>query len=165
MEHHYQETITWKQSVLIQDLTDEFVKKFRVDYSRADHMKRSARPVKQNLAEGATRNSVKDLIQFIGFSRASSEELLEDFRDLAKFWQIPIWDKSDSRLKSWSSSLSSLSSLTSFTREESVNLMIDLIIRTNYLLDQQRRGLEKAFIEKGSYTENLAKKRREYRDF
>lgn len=165
MKHHYQDTITWKQSVLIQDLTNDFVEKFRVDYSRADHMKRSARSVKQNLAEGATRNSVKDFIQFIGFSRASNEELLEDFKDLAKFWRIPIWNKSDPRLKSLSSSLSSLSSLSSFTQEEATNLMIDLIIRTNYLLDQQRRGLEKAFIEKGGYTENLVEKRREFRGF
>lgn len=36
---------------------------------------------------------------------------------------------------------------------------------TNYLLDQQRRGFEKAFIEKGGYTENLAKGRRDFRGF
>jgi four helix bundle suffix protein len=43
--------------------------------------------------------------------------------------------------------------------------MIDLITRTNYLLDQQRRSLERFFIENGGYTENLAKKRRQFRGY
>jgi len=152
---------SYGDKVLIQDLTVEFVKLFSVNYNRGDHIIRSARSLKQNLAEGATRNSVKNYIQFIGFSRASNEELLEDYKDLAKQWQIPIWSKSDPRL----SSFTSLSSLSSLSQEAALNLMIDLITRTNYLLDQQRRGLEKAFIEKGGYTENLAQKRREQRGY
>ncbi|EKD23156.1 MAG: hypothetical protein ACD_83C00026G0002 [uncultured bacterium] len=161
MKHNYQDTITWKQVVLIQDLTYEFVKLFKVEAFRADHMKRSARSEKQNMAEGATRNSVKDYIQFIGFARASAEELLEDYRDIAKQWGISIWPKSDTRFNA----LSSLSSLSSLTQVQALNLLVDLVIRTSYLLDQQRRGLERSFIEQGGYTENLAQKRRNFRGF
>jgi len=44
-------------------------------------MNSSARSYKQNQAEGALRNSVKALIEFLGFARASGEELLEDYLD------------------------------------------------------------------------------------
>lgn len=159
----YKETISWNQVILIQNLTYEFVHKFNIEYSRADHMVRSARSMKQNIAEGAARNSIQDNIQFIGYSRASGEELLEDFKDIAFLFKIPIWLKFDSRLNSVS--YFSISSISSYSREHALNLLIDLVTKTNYLLDQQRRGLEKRFIEQGGYTENLAKKRREYRGY
>ncbi len=157
---NYKNTITYQQTKKIYELTKEFTKKFldsHKDRRLIDHMNSSGRSMKQNLAEGATRNSVKDYIEFIGFSRASGEELLEDYKDLAREWKIQVVRPSQS-------SLSSLSSLPS-SRSEAVNYLIDLITRTNYLLDQQHRGLEKYFIEYGGYTENLAKKRREFRRY
>lgn len=44
-----------------------------------------------------------------------------------------------------------------------VNYMIDLITRTNYLLDRQKKSLEEKFIKEGGYTEKLHWKRVEYR--
>jgi len=41
--------------------------------------------------------------------------------------------------------------------------MIDLITRTKFLLDQQKRALEEKFLKEGGYTENLYRKRVEYR--
>jgi len=46
----------------------------------------------------------------------------------------------------------------------SVNIMIDLITRTNFLLDQQRKSLEEKFLKEGGYTENLFKKRLDFRN-
>lgn len=161
--HKYAETITYIQSKQIYELTKEFTKKFLHIYRESrliDQMNSSGRSVKQNLAEGATRNSVKDYINFIGFSRASSEELLEDYKDLAIEWKILISRPSLPSKSSLSSSLS-----LPCDRAEAVNLMIDLIIRTNYLLDCQRRSLEQYFIEHGGNTENMAKKRREHRGY
>jgi four helix bundle protein len=83
----YQQTITYRQATEIYELTKDFCHQYLhpIQNSRLiDQMISSARLVKQNLAEGATRNSIKDYIQFIGYSRASGEELLEDCRDLAK---------------------------------------------------------------------------------
>lgn len=161
MKFYYKNTIYWQQICQINDLTFEFVDQFKVVHWRADHMVRSARSYKQNIAEGATRNSIQDNIQFIGYSRASGEELLEDYRDLAKTWAVAIWPKTSAKLKS----LSSYTSLSSLSKPEALNLLIDLTTRTNYLLDQQRRSLETTFIEKGGYTENLARKRREHRGY
>lgn len=163
MLKNYRETISFRQTEEICRLTKDFTTNFLApkEFRRATHMNDSARSMKQNLAEGSTRNGVSDLLQFIGFSRASGEELREDLRDIARELQIPIWDKSDSRLQHLHSSSPSLSS----SREEALNRLLDLVIRTNYLLDQQRRALEKKFIEKGGYTENLAKKRRQFRGY
>lgn len=158
----YKETITYKQATEIYDLTKEFTKKYlhQIKDSRLiDHMNSSARSYKQNQAEGALRNSVKALIEFLGFARASGEELLEDFLDLAKEWEIKIVRPSVSL-----SSASSLSSLSSSLSSD-LNYLVDLITRTNYLLDRQRQALEKHFIEHGGHTENLARKRREYRGY
>lgn len=155
---NYKEMITYKQAKEIVRLTRIFCEEYLDQYKDRrliEHMNSSARSMKQNLAEGAARNSIQDYIQFIGFSRASGEELLEDYNDLADRWNIKII-----RPKS---SLPSISSFSS--RNEAVNYMIDLLTRENYLLDQQRRSLEKHFIKKGGYTENLAKKRREFRGY
>lgn len=163
MLKNYRETITFRQSEEICRKTKEFTEKFLPpkEFRRATHMNDSARSMKQNLAEGSTRNGVSDLLQFIGFGRASGEELREDIQDVARELGIVIWDKSDPRLQHLNSSLSSLSS----NSEEALNQLLDLVIRTNYLMDQQRRALEKKFIEQGGYTENLAKKRRQFRGY
>ncbi|MCX6810508.1 MAG: hypothetical protein NTY30_02075 [Candidatus Berkelbacteria bacterium] len=99
---NYKDTITYKQATEAYELT-----------------------YKQNQAEGALRNSVKALIEFLGFARASGEELLEDYLDLAKDHKIIIVRPT---------SLSSLSSKSSLSSD--LNYLIDSITRTNYLLDR-----------------------------
>jgi len=145
---NYRNTITYRQAVEIYQLTKEFTKKYLHpirDSRLIDQMNSSARSMKQNQAEGALRNSLKALIEFLGFARASGEELLEDYLDLAREWKIPI-------------------SRPSFLSSD-LNFLIDLVTRTNYLLDRQRRALEKHFIEHGGHSENLAEKRRKFRGY
>jgi len=48
----------------------------------ADQMNRSARSVKQNIAEGWTRNKTRDYNEFLGYSIASCYELKEDAEDI-----------------------------------------------------------------------------------
>jgi len=38
-----------------------------------------------------------------------------------------------------------------------------LIIRTNYLLDKQKKSLEEKFIKEGGWSESLLRKRLDYR--
>lgn len=125
---NYKDTITYKQATEAYELTKEFTKKYLhpiKDSRLIDHMNSSARSYKQNQAEGALRNSVKALIEFLGFARASGEELLEDYLDLAKDHKIIIVRPT---------SLSSLSSKSSLSSD--LNYLIDSITRTNYLLDR-----------------------------
>jgi four helix bundle suffix protein len=44
--------------------------------------------------------------------------------------------------------------------EIAANTIICLIHQTNYLLDQQLRQLEKAFLEEGGFTERLYRERK-----
>lgn len=44
-----------------------------------------------------------------------------------------------------------------------LNYLIDLIIRTNYLLDRQKKSLEEKFVQEGGYTEALFRKRLDFR--
>ena len=46
------------------------------------------------------------------------------------------------------------------TPEVAANTIICLIHQTNYLLDQQLRQLEKAFLEEGGFTERLYRERK-----
>ena len=52
--------------------------------------------------------------------------------------------------------------------EVAANVVICVIYQTNYLLDQQLRTLDKDFLAKGGFTENLyhsRKRERDKRDF
>jgi len=49
--------------------------------------------------------------------------------------------------------------------EVAANTVICLIHQTNYLLDQQLRQLEKAFLEEGGFTERLYRERKKRQHF
>lgn len=57
----------------IYKLTD--LDKFRKDYSLKDQMRRCAVSIPSNIAEGFNRNSKKDFIKFLHYSKASTAEL------------------------------------------------------------------------------------------
>lgn len=48
--------------------------------------------------------------------------------------------------------------------ELAANLIIDVINRTNYLLDRQITALEDKFTKEGGYTEKLFRRRLDYRN-
>jgi len=111
----------------------------------------------------------------LGISRGSLEELLKDYQDFARLRNIAIWDKSDPRLKEMGERGKKVKRETGRYRPPStpsqpsnpfypLNYLIDLIIRTNYLLDRQKTSLEKKFIKEGGYSEALFKKRLVYRN-
>ena len=49
--------------------------------------------------------------------------------------------------------------------EKFANLMICLIHQENFLLDRQLQTLEQELLEKGGFTENLYRKRKEFRGY
>jgi restriction system protein len=55
-------------------------------------------------------------------------------------------------------------SIESSPLEVAANTMICLIHQTNYLLDRQLKSLEQEFLRKGGFTENLYRKRIQYRE-
>ena len=177
----YENLLTYQQSEEIYDLTVEFCQNFlwgREELRQREQMIQAARSAKQCIAEGATqKTSLKGYIKMLGVSRGSLEELLRDFQDFARLKNVPIWDKSDFRLRKMGErvkkvkretgryKLPLIPSQPSTPSQPSypLNYLVDLIIRTNYLLDRQRNSLEEKFVKEGGYTETLFRKRLIYR--
>lgn len=143
----YEYLLTYQNSIIIYDCNVQFCEKFVSKFSRTyDQMIQAGRSGKQCIPEGYLQKSLKGYIKLLGVTRGSFEELLHDYLDFARHHQIEIRDKWDK--------------LNPFIP---VNFMVNLIRRTNYLLDKQTSSLEEKFIREGGYTENLFKKRLENR--
>lgn len=175
----YKDLLTYKQSEEIYDLTTIFCEKYfpgRENLRIREQMVHAARSAKQCIAEGATQGtSLKGYIKMLGVSRGSLEELLEDYLDISRQRKIIILLRGDKRVEmvkrvnlegkiktlfpSYSPSPSYQPSFPSRPSSLTISYFIDLIKRTNYLLDRQIRSLEEKFVKEGGYTENLFKKR------
>lgn len=171
----YENLIVYQQAVIIYDLTNIFCKNYLKDNQQiptrrtVDQMVQAARSGKQNIVEGSLEKSLKMNIKLTGVARASFGELLEDYRDFLRTRNLSLWDKNDSRVLQMRalriSNESNLSNWSNWTNmpERFANLMVTLLSRENYLLDQMLRSLEEKFVKEGGYTENLFKKRLEKR--
>jgi four helix bundle suffix protein len=93
----------------------------------------------------------------------------EDFKDFLRQHNLPIWDKADPRvisirnyredLKDQSGNIPAFYHQFLDNPESFANLMIVLLYKENYLLDQLIRSQEQKFITESGYTENLFRKR------
>jgi four helix bundle suffix protein len=130
-------------------------------------------PGKQNILEGsqASGTSKETELKLMNVARASLEELLEDYRDFLRVRKQNPWEK-NSREAQFVRRLGaqkdrSYESYRTYieTRPAPVvaNILICLIHQTNYLLDQQLRQLEKAFLEEGGLRERMTRARLSHR--
>ena len=134
-----------------------------------DQMVQAARSGKQNILEGcmASGTSKETEIKLVNVARASLEELLEDYRDFLRTRSHPLWEKTSREAlfvrKLGSKSDVSYESFRTYieTRPPDIvaNILICLIHQTNYLLDQQLRALEKAFLVEGGLRERMTRAR------
>ncbi len=119
----------------------------------------------------ASGTSKKTELKLVGVARASLEELLLDYQDYLRQHNLPLWDKDHPKAKevrglcyrSDRSHSTYKTYIESASSETAANTVICIIHQTNYLLDQQLRVLEKAFLEEGGFTERLYRKRVEVR--
>lgn len=185
----YRSTASFQTATIIYDATYWFCEKFLDARSRTvDQMVQAARSGRQNIAEGsrAAAASSQTELRLLNVARASLEELLLDFEDFLRHRRLAQWrpdspeamavrqvpqqhrrDQPDS------------SDLTDLTDRERwalyapwlehadpavrANAVICLVHQANYLLDQQIAALERAFIEEGGYSEQLAAARLAFR--
>lgn len=167
----YEDLLTYKQCEEAHDLTVEFCDRWIKSWKLREQIIGAARSAKQCIAEGATQGtSLKGYIKMVGVSRGSLEELLKDYGDFARLRNIAVWDKDDPRLREMAKKVKMVKRETGKQQLPSspsqpsdpsypLNYLIDLVIRTGYLVDKQRESLEKKFVEEGGYTENLFKRR------
>lgn len=167
----YRKLLSFQTTVIIHDLTVEFVKRY-IDYkSRTrDQMEQAARSGKQNITEAsvASGTSKKTEIKLLNVARASLEELLQDYEDFLRQHNLSLWTKNDSRIeiirklaymtnRSYSTYKTYLE-----TPETAANCALCLINQANYLLDRQIKAVEKEFLEEGCFTERLYQARKNY---
>jgi four helix bundle suffix protein len=105
-------------------------------------------------------------------SSGKREELLEDYRDFLRTGSHPQWEK-DSREAMYVRKLGAKNDVSYETYrtyldtrppEVVANILICLIHQTNYLLDQQLRALEKAFLAEGGLRERTTRARLDARN-
>lgn len=177
----YTKLLTYRYSYLVFHLNYQFTEKYLAGYKfrrLKEQMDSAARSGKQNIIEGASQGtSLKAYIKLVGVARGSLEELLEDYKDYATINKISVWNWNEERYKGYRRfryfvpkelptpppPLPPIPKLPE-NRELTVNLLIELIYRTCFLLDQQRRSLEEKHKREGGFTEKLYRERVNYRN-
>ncbi len=162
----YRELKSFQHAELVYDSTVKFCDRFIDPRSRThDQMVQAARSGRQNIAEGsqASGTSKKFELKLVGVARASLEELLLDYEDFLRQRGLALWGKDHPtaqvvRRLAYEKNRSYLTYSPYIGKappEVAANTVICLIHQTNYLLDQQLRQLERAFLKEGGFTERL----------
>jgi four helix bundle suffix protein len=170
----YRELKSFQHAELVYDCTVKFCDRFIDKRSRThDQMVQAARSGRQNIAEGsqASGTSKKTELKLVGVARASLEELLLDYEDFLRQRALILWGKDvpaaqGVRRLAYEKNRSYMTYRTyieSAPPEVAANTIICLIHQTNYLLDQQLRQLERAFLQDGGFTERLYRERKNNR--
>jgi len=183
----YKKLYTFWFSVLIYDRTVEFCDKWIKSWKLKEQMNGAARSGKQNIVEGSDNltTSIKVAIKLTGIAKSSIEELIGDLEDFLRQRGLAQWGKEDQRvlgLRARSAklvrNLSNLRSLeeTALARllgelplpaetEEAVNFLLTLCHQATYLLNRQVEALKLKHQKEGGLTEELYRKRKEYRGY
>lgn len=171
----YRNLITYQKSEIIYDGTVYFTGRAFKKYDRTiDQMVQAARSGKQNIAEAsmASGTSKEMEIKLTNVARASLEELKIDYEDFLRTNKLQIWPKEHPyvvRLRE----LNKIPNPTYDTfkkgiehesLEISANVIIGLIKVVSYLLNNQIKSLEAAFIKEGGLRERMTKARNEQRN-
>ncbi|MFZ1610538.1 MAG: four helix bundle suffix domain-containing protein [Chitinophagales bacterium] len=171
----YQNLLTYQKSEIIYDGTVYFTKRFFQKYNRTiDQMVQAARSGKQNIAEAsmASATSKETEIKLTNVARASLEELMIDYKDFLRTNKLKLWEK-EHKLVTRFRELNRTPNATYETYIKAIenpepeicaNSMICLINIVSYLLSQQMKALEKAFLEEGGLRERMTKARIEMRN-
>lgn len=173
----YEYLLAYKITVPIYDYTIEFCKRWINYHSRTkDQMEQAARSGMQNILEGNKEESLKMYIKLAGVARASLEELLNDYLSYGRQNKIAIRQKERSI-----SEIGEIGKIWEIIRRNAVlpdspnfpdlpnkpdvaiNLMITIINQANYLIDKLILSLKDKHMREGGLTEELYRKRVEYR--
>ncbi len=170
----YRNLKSYQMAEIIYDLTVAFCDRYMSyktskSYRTYDQMVQAARSEKQNIAEGsqASGTSKKTELKLIGVSRASFEELLQDYCDFLRQNNLDLWEKDFPQAQvirglAYKSNKSYKTYLSFLQKPETAaNTLICLIHQANFLLDRQLAALQKEFLESGGFTERLYKMRKE----
>jgi four helix bundle suffix protein len=166
----YEKLLSYQKAKIVYDGTVRFCERFLNRRDRTvDQMVQAARSGKQNIVEAslASGTSKETEIKLTNVARASLEELLEDYRDFLRVHKLPLWGKADPRAQAIRklayTEHASYETYRSYVEtgdpETAANTLICLVHQTNFLLDQQLRQLEAAFVQEGGLRERMTRAR------
>lgn len=166
----YNNLLSYRKSLIVFQATKLFCRRFLKERDRTvDQMLQAARSGKQNIIEGcmASGTSKETEIKLINVARASLEELWEDYEDFLRDRDAELWDKNSPPAlfvrKLGNDANTSYAAYRTYleTRppETVANIIMCLIHQANYLLDQQKRQLENAFLKEGGLRERMTRAR------
>jgi restriction system protein len=158
-------------ATVIFDLTVEFCRRWIDPRSRTtDQMIQAARSGKQNIAEGASVQSLESYIKLLGVTEGSQRELAADYEDFLRQRDLPIWDKDDPRVRqvrefraSWVKPNQPNTPNLPNDPELEANSLLTYCQMESFLLKRQIDALKEKFIREGGFRENLFRQRQEYR--
>jgi len=173
----YEYLLVYKLTVAIYDLTVQFTECFIDRYSRTrDQMVQAARSGMQNIVEGNRQQGLKGYIKLSGVARGSLEELLKDYFSFVRQKKLEIFSKERVlgeireikevwKILNTSKTLPDTPNFPNIPKDQkkAVNLMITLIKQANYLLDKLIASLKEKHMKEGGLSEELYRKRTEYR--
>ena len=185
----YKSLVSYQVVVVAFDLGWDFVPILYPRYEDArqrDQIKQALRSCKQNIVEGSAQKSLSGKLKLYDVARASGSEAREDMEDALRRLRLNKWPKNDPKLyklrqvfepnPSNSSNLpfpSCEAVLKTLGKDKKdikglegkeiiLNYLLDLLIRSGFLLDRQIRAVEERHRTHGGYRENLLKKRLQY---
>ncbi|MDP1743730.1 MAG: four helix bundle suffix domain-containing protein [Candidatus Amesbacteria bacterium] len=169
-------TLVYWLAVEIFNLNTIFCERYVDKFSRTfDQMIQAARSCKQNLVEGSLENSAESNLKLTGVSRASFGELIEDYKDFLWKNGLKLWEKDDPRVLRLrgirvdthethvTHGAHESNGIDFGDKEAFANLMVTLCTKESFLMDRFLAGIQKSYIEKGGFRENLFKKRMEFK--
>lgn len=170
----YRNLITYQKAEIIYEGTYYFTNRFFKKYDRTiDQRVQAARSGKQNIVEAsmASGTSKETEIKLTNVARASLEELKIDYEDFLRRNKYEIWNIEHPYTKRFRE-INRTPDATYETFKKAIehekpeicaNSMICLINIVSYLLSQQIKSLETAFLNEGGLRERMTRARIEVR--
>ena len=176
----YEYLTCYQLGKVIQDLTDQFCKKFLNNPNDSnypnkkliDQMNGAARSNPQNIAEGHTHVSLKGYIYLSGIAAGSNEELAKDYQDFLRHRDLEVWQKDHPKVgvfrefrARWTSPSSLNTPLLPKNPQEAANMLLTFCQMESFLLDRLIISLKNKHKTEGGLTENLYKARKSHRGY
>jgi restriction system protein len=162
---------------VIQDLTVKFCDLFlknpkfpNFPNRQIDQMVQAARSNCQNIAEGFSNPSLKGYIKLAGIAYGSNEELTKDYQDFLRQRNLETWNKNDPKVRGFREFRAVWISSTSLNTPNlpkhpvvAANMLLTLCNMEGFLLKKLVASLLEKHEKEGGFTEELYRKRTEYR--
>jgi restriction system protein len=179
----FKKLFTYWYAVIIYDWTMEFCERWVKSYKLSEQMTGAARSGKQNIVEGSDgmATSLKTGIKLSGVAKHSLEELCADYEDYLRQHDLRQWGKDGANNSVLRRKLEVFVHDLAGFRDEvaairgikavpypadpaiAANTLITLCHQATYLLHKQVEALKKKHEREGGLTEELYRRRVEYR--